>query len=141
MNINRHKRNFKKDIFFNEIPRMKVPSLKSKLCILVFAITLILKVSSVLLNTVVYPNSHIFVRFKSGDYLGTMCLFGYMEDFASKVWILVLDFDFCLLFEKYFLIKKSLSEFTKFSSREKMMPIEKKRVRLSVDQKILILVF
>ena len=42
MNINWHKRNLKKDIFFNEIPRMKVPSFKSKLCILVFAITLIL---------------------------------------------------------------------------------------------------
>ena len=59
------------------------------------------------------PNSHIFVRPKSGDYLGmcdylgTMWLFGYIEDSASKGKILILDFDFCFLFEKYFLIKKT----------------------------------
>ena len=51
-------------------------------------------------NTVEPSNSHIFVRQKSGDYLGmcdclsTLWLFGYLEDFASKVLILVLEFDF-----------------------------------------------
>ena len=57
--------------------------------------------------TVVSPLSHIFVRPKKAvniwvcvtkwvlcDYLGTL------EDFALKVSILVLEFDFCLLFRK-----------------------------------------
>ena len=65
-------------------------------------------ISYKLTTTVERPNSHIFVRPKNGDYLA-MCdcsvslwLFEYLEEFASKVSILVWEFDFCLWFGKLF---------------------------------------
>ena len=83
-------------------------------------------------NAVVSPNSHIFVRPKKRWLFGYVWLFEYYVTIWVRGGFRIKDSDssiiirFLFIIQKIFSDKKLLSEFTKLSQTEKMMPINKK---------------